>query len=120
METLPLIEGNSYEEVILETCRDKKVSRPRVRSITHFSSDIRVEFPRYLREDFPIGTRFKATVLVCHKHDKISGNKNGSPYLRASNIGVIVESIPDAGIRAKIKPGTVSDRSYYYIWESVD
>lgn len=117
MHTLPLLEGNSYENVVLETCRDEKISRPRVRPISHFSSDLRVEFPRFLREEYPLGTRFRTTVLVCQKHDKISGEKNGPPYLRASNIGVIVKSISDAGIRAKIKPGTVSDQSYFYIWD---
>lgn len=118
MDTTPLIEGNSYENVTLETCRDEKVSRPRVRPVSHFSPDIRVEFPRELRREYPIGTRFKATVKVCQKHHKVTGERHGPPYLSASNIGVIVESIPDPGMRARLTPGTVSDRSYYYIWES--
>ena len=114
-----LVEGNAYEHVMLETCRDDRVSRPRVRPISHFPQDIRVEFPRNLRDKYPIGTRFLAKVKVCQKHWSHNNQPKGKPYLFASNIGVIIPSIPDPGLRAKLKPGSISGRAYYYIWDPV-
>lgn len=114
---MPLIVGDIYEGVMLETCCDDGVSRPRVRPVSHFPPDVRVEFPRDLREEFPIGTRFKAMVRVCQKHWSHDGKPKGPPYLAASNIGVIVQSIPNSGFRAKLQPGSVSGRAYYYIWD---
>ena len=115
----PLIEGAVYDGVMLETCRDEKVSRPRVRPVSHFPPGVRVEFPRSLREELPIGTRFRASVKVSQKHWEHDGSPKGPLYLVASNIGVIVQSIPDPGLRAHLKAGSVSGRSYYYIWEEV-
>lgn len=59
--------GEFYGHVELETCQDfdRGITRPRVRPVSEFNSDVRVEFPRKLRERFPIGTRFIATVKVC-------------------------------------------------------
>jgi len=104
---------------MLETCVDGHITRPRVRPVSHFPPDVRVEFPRSLREEFPIGTRFRATVKVCQKHWSSNGQPKGPPYLVASNIGVIVQSIPDPGLRAKLKPGSRSGRAYYYIWDAI-
>lgn len=112
-----LMEGNVYDNVMLETCRDQDVSRPRVRPVSHFAPDVRVEFPRALREQFPIGTRFRARVRVAQKHWNHNGRPKGPPYLVASQIGVIVASIPDPGLRAEIKPGSTSGRAYTYIWD---
>ena len=112
-----LIEGQVYEGVMLETFRDFGVSRPRVRPVSHFPSDTKVWFPRKLRTDFPIGTRFRATVKVSQKHAAHNGKPKGPPYLSASNIGVIVASIPDPGLRAKLKPESISGRAYYYIFD---
>jgi len=42
----------------------------------------------------------------------------GAPYLSASDIEVIVPSIPDPGLRAKIKPGSKSGRAYTYTWDT--
>ena len=117
-EIVPVL-GSEHDRVILETCRDLNVTRPRVRCVSHFSPDLRVEFPRDLREKYPIGTQFLATVRVCQKHRNDDGSPNGPPYLRATNIGLIVRSIPDAGLRAKINPDSVSGRSYYYVWEAL-
>lgn len=116
-KTGELIEGSVHRKVMLETCRDTDVTRPRVRPVSHFPADTRVWFPRELRTDFPIGTRFLATVKVSQKRIQRDGKLKGSPYLSASNIGVIVDSIPDPGLRAKIKPGTKSGRAFHYIWE---
>ena len=113
-----LFEGDVYEKVMLETCRDQDVTRPRVRPVSHFPPDTRVWFPRALRTEFPIGTRFYATVKVSQKRHRHNGEPKGDPYLSASKIGVIVESIPDPGVRAKIQPGTTSGRAYYYVWDS--
>ena len=108
-----LIEGDVHRKVMLETCRDQDVTRPRVRPVSHFPPDTRVWFPRALRTEFPIGTRFYATVKR-----EVEAGRQAYVVLSASNIGVIVESIPDPGIRAKIKPGTISGRAYYYVWDS--
>lgn len=113
------VPGSEYERVMLETFRDQGVSRPRLRCLSHFSQNLRVEFPRNLREKYPIGTRFLATVRVCQKHWNNDGAPKGPPYLRATNIGLIVRSIPDAGLRAKVRPDSVSGRAYYYVWEEL-
>lgn len=112
-----LIEGDGHEAVMFETCVDDDVTRPRVRPVLHFPAEVRVEFPRLLREEFPIGTRFRATVKVCQKHWGYDGQPKGPAYLRASNIGVIVQSIPDPGLRAKLRPGFISGRAFCYIWD---
>jgi hypothetical protein len=116
MKLPPIIPGEYYENVVLETCLDEAISRPRVRCVTVLPPELRVEFPRNLREEYPIETRFKARVKVCQKHLN-NGTPNGPPYLRADNIGVIVSSIPDPGLRARIQPGTTSGRAYYYVWD---
>ena len=105
-----LVVGAVHEKVMLETCRDSHLSRPRVRPVSHFPSDTRVWFPRSLRERFPIGTRFYARV-------KVSQKPKGPPYLSASEIQVIVASIPGPGLRAKLKPGSKSGRAYTYTWD---
>ena len=92
--------GEYIEGVTLETCREdqeKGITRPRVRPLDHFESTLRVEFPRKLRELFPIGTRYKATIKVCQKSDA-KGRPAGRPYLRASDIALIPESVPDAAV----------------------
>lgn len=109
--------GNEFQNVTLVTFIEKGISRPRVKPIDTFPSNIRVEFPTKLREEFPIGTKFKASVKVCQKQSKVTCKNIGDPYLRATDIGVIVSSINDKGLRAKIQPGSYSGRSYYYIWK---
>lgn len=75
--------------------------------------------PAQPAREIPIGTRFLATVRVCQKHWNDDGSPKGPPYLRATNIGLIVRSIPDAGLRAEIQPDSVSGRAYYYVWEAL-
>lgn len=106
--------GQFFGGIELETCTDLGVSRPRVKPIMVFPSDIRVEFPRKLREIFPIGTRFKATVKVCQKH--VDGEPNGPPYLKAYDIAVIASTVRDPGLMAKVKSGSVSGLAYEYLW----
>ena len=72
-----------------------------------------MEFPRKLRELFPIGTQYRATVKVCQKSDK-NGSPYGKPYLYASDIVLIADTVPDKGLVAKVKAGTISGRSYIY------
>ena len=119
MKTNRLVEGAYYDNVLLQTCVDGVVSRPRVRAVSHFSEDVKVRFPRRIREDFPIGTMFRARVKVCQKHWKSSGKPKGPLYLHTSesDIEVIIQSIPSPGLRAKLKPGTVSGRAYIYVME---
>lgn len=109
--------GEYVKGVTLETCIDPDKSRPRVRPVDTFSNSIRVEFDRKLRELFPIGTRYKATVKVCQKHNS-DGSKKGGPYLRASDIGLIPESVPDQGLIAQVKAGSISGLAYEYKFES--
>ena len=108
--------GESLKGVKLETCRDKKVTRPRVRPAEQFPENTRVEFPRKLRELFPIGTQYKATVKVCQKHNA-DGSKKGDPYLRATEIALIPESVPDEGLVAQVKEGSISGLAYQYVWD---
>ena len=108
--------GEYVRGVKLETCRDPGKSRPRVRAISHFDVDLRVEFPRTLRELFPIGTQYYATVKVCQKH-LADGKPKGQPYLRATDIGLIPESVPDQGLIAQVKAGSVSGLAYEYSWD---
>ncbi|BFM05839.1 hypothetical protein [Halioxenophilus aromaticivorans] len=109
--------GEYVKGVTLETCRDPHKSRPRVKAVDHFVDDIRVEFPRKLRELFPIGTQYMATVKVCQKHSA-DGKPSGKPYLSASDIGLIPESVPDQGLIAQVKAGSVSGLAYEYHFES--
>lgn len=108
--------GNEIDNVVVETYLDQKVTRPRVRCVSHFPPEFNVEFPRKMREDFPIGTKFEALIRVCQKHFE-DGTPNGPLYLRASNVSVIVSSIKDSGLRAQLRAGALSGRAYNYIWE---
>jgi hypothetical protein len=71
-----------------------------------------------MREEFPIGTRFCARCKVSQKRGHGTDELKGAPYLSASDIEVIVPSIPDPGLRAKIKPGSKSGRAYTYTWDT--
>lgn len=115
-----LIEGAVYENVMLETVKGEDVSRPRVKPVSHFPATVNVWFPRDLRTQFTIGTRFRATVKVSQKRWANSGKPKGKPYLSASNIRVIDESIPNPGMRAKLKPDSKSGRAHSYTWEEPD
>ncbi|MFD1809933.1 hypothetical protein ACFSHQ_23495 [Gemmobacter lanyuensis] len=64
--------------------------------------------------DVPLGTRFKATVKVCQK--TVDGEPNGPPYLKAYDISVIAASVPDEGLMAKVRKGSISGLSYEYHW----
>lgn len=108
--------GRFFDRVELESCRDAGMSRPRVRPVQGFPAEIRVEFPRDLREMFPIGTRFLATVRVCQKHQ--AGKTKGPPYLKAYDIAVIADSVPDAGLVARVRAGSISGLSYAYEWKT--
>lgn len=115
IESLEDVVGKYFSSVELELFREENsVSRPRVRPTIVFPPSVRVEFPRDLREKFPIGTRFIATVKVCQKHQ--NGEANGAPYLKAYDIAIVVESIADEGLIATVKQGSVSGLAYEYIW----
>lgn len=76
-----LIIGDKFDDVVMETIIGKGSSRPRVRPVENFDPDIRVEFPTKLREENPLGTRFKANVRVSQKTRE--GKPVGQPYLVA-------------------------------------
>ena len=108
--------GEYVKGVTLETCREHGISRPRVKPTDHFPDSTRVEFPRDLRELFPIGTKYMATVKICQKHNA-DGSLKGKPYLSATNIGLIPESVPDEGLIAQVKAGSISSLAYDYHME---
>lgn len=107
--------GEFHSAVLLELIKDQGVSRPRMQPITNFPQHWRIEVSRQLREEFPLGTRFEARVKVCQKH--VKGKPNGPPYLRVYEIGVIVSSIKEKGLVAKLDPTGVDGRKYYYKYE---
>ena len=107
--------GEFHSEVLLELIKDRGVSRPRMKPINKFPEDLRVEVSRQLRKDFPLGTKFEARVKVCQKH--VKGKPSGPPYLKVYGIGVIVSSVKDKGIVAKLDPTGADGRKYFYIYE---
>jgi HNH endonuclease len=116
MNTIEPTDGDFFEGVLLETFRDGRVSRPRVRPVNTLPDWLRAEFPRGLREDNPIGTQFRADVYVRQKHDA-NGRSNGPLYLRTENSSIVRVEQPDDDeiIMARQKPGSISGRSYEYI-----
>lgn len=112
-------EGDTYDGIIIETFRDEKLSRPRVRPIGYFHPEMKVEFPRALREENPIGSRFRATVKVCQKHNK-DGSTKGEKYLSASpkSITLLEEYTPPIIIKAVRCKNSKSDRVYEYIFNT--
>jgi hypothetical protein len=115
-ETIDPEEGDFFEGVLLETFRDGQVTRPRVRPVEALPRSLRVEFPRNLREENPIGTRFRADVHVRRKHNAY-GRPNGPLYLRADNHSIFRMQKPDAEqlVFARKQPGTISGRAYHYV-----
>jgi len=111
-----LVEGSEFNLVELETCVDDNMSRPRVRPLKPFPTAIRVEFPRPLRENYPIGTRFRADVIVCQKHNK-DGSLRGNLYLsaRPKTIILVEDFTPSVMIMALQKASSASGRSYEYV-----
>ena len=108
-----LIIGDRYEGVHLETIIGINSSRPRVRSVEYFDKEIRVEFPRHLREDNPIGTQFRSDVKVSQKTK--DGEPWGKPYLVSKDSSIVkLDYTPKKSIQA-IKLNTPSDRAYDYI-----
>ena len=93
--------------IIVETCKDKWISRPRVKPLDW--PDININFPRELREKYPIWTRFEVDVKVCKK-------PNQSLYLYSyrETIKVVEWYKPRKRIFAE-KQNTISDRVYRYI-----
>lgn len=107
--------GDYYSGVLLETYTDGRTSRPRVRALEHFLDGLKVEFPRALREEHPLGTRFKATVKVSQKHNR-DGSLRGGPYLVASNNSIELEN--DYSPIRQIFAVPISDRVYEYVDET--
>jgi len=115
MEAIDPKEGDFFEGVLLETFRDGYVTRPRVRPVEALPQRLKVEFPRHLREENPIGTRFRADVYVRQKHHG-DGSPNGPLYLRAENHSIFRVQRPDTDelVFARQQPGMISGRAYEY------
>lgn len=106
-----LIVGDQFEGVLLETIEGN--SRPRVHPLEYFEKNIMVKFPRHLREENPIRTRFRADVRVCQKTR--NGKPYGKIYLDSVDSSIIkLNYTPKKNIQA-IKLNTASDRAYTYI-----
>ena len=106
--------GDYFSGVLLETFKEARISRPRVRPVEMFAKDIRVEFPRALREDNPLGTKFRALVKVAQKTK--SGKINGDPYLVATD--KTIQLIKDYSPIKQIYAIPISDRLYEYTSET--
>jgi 5-methylcytosine-specific restriction endonuclease McrA len=120
MEQIEPKDGDFFEGVLLETFRDDKVSRPRVRPVAILPSSLKVEFPRDLREDNPINTLFRADVFVRQKHYP-NGSAKGPLYLRADNSSIVKIAEPTSeNVQFAVqRRGTLSGRAYdYFITKS--
>ncbi len=103
---------------LVATCRDRKVSRPRVRVLHELVPESwRVEFPRDLRVENPIGSRFRADLKVCQKTNSKDGSPKGNPYLYADKKTIIHldEYRPETAIRAVPRQGARDSRIYDYL-----
>ena len=107
--------GDYFSGVLLATCRDEKISRPRVQPLEHFPAEMRVEFPRKLREEHPIGTRFRATVKVAQKHNS-NGSLRGGPYLVATKSSIQLET--EYSPMRQIYAIPIGDRLFEYVDET--
>lgn len=81
--------GTVLEGIIVETFKDVKTGRVRVRPLHPDLNAMKVVFPKYLREDNPCGTRFSVDVKVSQKHHD-SGLPNGRPYLYSFEKSIVV------------------------------
>ena len=113
---MELIEGFEFELVELETFIEQNMSRPRVRPLSPFPAEIKVEFPTALRVENPIGTRFRADVVVCQKHNK-DGSIRGPIYLRSikKTIVKLDNFTPQHLLMALRNPLSASGRVYEYV-----
>ena len=108
--------GDYFSGVLLETFKEARISRPRVRPVEMFEENIRVEFPRSLREDNPIGTQFRALVKVAQKTNKKTGKAIGSPYLVATDSSI--DLVKDYSPIKQIYAIPIGDRHYEYVSET--
>ena len=74
--------NDKYTGVLLESfmCPDRR--RVRIRPSEMFPNNIMVEFPKKLRVSQPLGSKFRADVVVCQKHYE-DGTSKGPIYLRS-------------------------------------
>ena len=116
MDIKDLVENDLFKGVVLEIFKPKEVSRPRVRPVSDLPRDVVVEFPRNLRVQNPIGTRFLSNVKVCQKRNQ-DGSLRGRKYLCAdkNSIMLVREHHHIGSLYAVPKPGTVSDRCFEYV-----
>jgi hypothetical protein len=112
---MKLTEGDWFDGVLLETYIEKGISRPRVRPYHNLPKDLKVEFPREMRDKNPIGARFRADVKVCQKHNR-DGSLKGGIYLRAdkNSIELIDTYKPKHIIQSILNPNSKSKRAYHY------
>jgi 5-methylcytosine-specific restriction endonuclease McrA len=62
--------GDHFSGVLLETFRDTRRARTRIRPLEIFPDEMRVGgFPKITRDQQPLGSRFRALVKVCQRED---------------------------------------------------
>ena len=77
--------GDHFSGVLLETFRDTRRARTRVRPLEVFPDDMRVGgFPKKTRDQQPLGSRFRALVKVCQR-------QNGKIFLWATPSSIALE-----------------------------
>ena len=105
--------GDSFSGVLLETFQEININRPRVKTVNMFEEDLKVEFPRKLRVDNPLGSRFRALVKVCQKTYKTTGKNKGGPYLLADKNTITL--VEDYSPMIQIYAIPMRDRIYEYV-----
>ena len=110
------MEDNSYWELwtrhhnlVVETCEVKWTSRPRVRPV--WLPDIKVNFPRKLRETYCIGTRFNINAKVTKKPWQ-------APFLYADKTSI--ELLEDFQPKIKRKAILKSENPEWKIYEYIN
>ena len=86
--------GCYYDNILLQLIDDTGANsrnKIRVMPLEFFPNDMRVEFPRVLRNRFPIGTKFRARVKVAQKKDPRYDTPS-KPYLIANPSSIKIEN----------------------------
>lgn len=88
--------GDQLQGVTLETFVDPETARVRVRPVDRLLGGMRVEFPKGLRAQYPVGTQFSANVKVSQKTNKATGKPLGKTHLIASPSSIkLLHETPD-------------------------
>ena len=90
--------GDYFTGVLLETFKEAGISRPRVRPVEMFAEDVRVEFPRSIREDNPLGTKFRALVKSIITEARVVAKEK----IQAEEVEVAKKFDPDLNVKTVV------------------